>query len=159
MRKRYLLLGKVCLCSSWSSCPNAARGFNMTTKPAAQLSLEMILERNKAQAERLQQEAKDKLEENRRIEAEMQRILHHPPPSDVVGRLAHRNGDSMRLMAAENALTEPPPASTSPRMIAEREVLYAAMAITRSWKRRHKKNWKTQERELLNAVERLTGEK
>lgn len=133
----------------------------MTTKPAAQLSLEAIIESNKAAAKRLNAEAAARLAENERIEGEMHKILSEPPPnSPPASRLvaAYRNGHAMAKMAAENAMTEaPPPLST--RMVAEREVLYAALAIVRSWQRRHKKTFKAQERELMNAVERLTWEK
>ncbi len=127
----------------------------MQTKPAAQLSLEAILKQNKAEAERLQAAAIAKLAENARIEAEMQKVLSEPPASRLVE--AYKNGATMGRMAEENAQTVPP-APVSQRMLAEREVLYAALAITRSWKRRHKKNWHQQERELMAAVEKLSWE-
>ena len=132
----------------------------MTTKPAAQLSLESIIEHNKAAAKRLNEEAAARLAENDRIEREMHAILVEPPKSSTppASRFveAYKNGKTMGRMAAEVAVTEPPPVST--RMAAEREVVYAALAIVRSWQRRHKKTFKQQERELMNAVERLTWE-
>jgi hypothetical protein len=100
-------------------------------KHAPQLSLESIIQRNKEEASRL-------LDENARIEAEITKILSTPPP-------------------ASKATTLQPPDST--RLSAEKEVIYAALAIVRSWQRRHKKNYHSQERELMNAVERLTWEK
>lgn len=129
------------------------------TKPAAQLSLEAIIESNKEAARRLNEQAAARLAENARIEVEMQKILSEPPPkSGPPSRLveAFKNGKTMERMTVENAATVPPPLST--RMVAEREVLYAALAIVRSWQRRHKKSFHQQERELMNAVERLTWE-
>ncbi len=105
----------------------------MNSKPAPRMSLdstvEATLRRNKEEAERL-------LGENSRIEAEMQRILSEPPPS--------------------RHTSTPPSAGT--KMSAEKEVIYAALAICRSWQRRHKKNFHTQEKDLLSAVEKLTWE-
>lgn len=126
----------------------------MNTKPAAQLSLEAILKRNSEEAERKQAEAAQLLAENAGIEAAMHRVLSEPP-SAPASRLvaAYKNGEALKKMELENAVTQAP---TSTRMLAEREVLYAALAIVRSWKRRHKKNWHAQEKELMNAVERLT---
>ncbi len=130
---------------------------NLATKPAPQLSLELILEKNRKEAEELKAQAEAKLAENVRIEAEMQKILSEPPtpPSRLVA--AYKDGETLRQMALETAQTDLPPLSQ--RMLAEREVLYAALAIVRSWKRRHKKTYAAQEKELSNAVERLTWEK
>ena len=131
----------------------------MQTKPAAQLSLESILERNKAEAQKLKEQADAKLAENERIEAEMNKILKEPPPSRLVQ--AFQNGHTMERMTLENQQTVPPSTgpSYSTRMVAEKEVIYAALAIVRSWQRRHKKKYHAQEKELMNAVERLTWEK
>ncbi len=128
----------------------------MNTKPAAQLSLEAILQRNVEEATRKQAEAAQLLAENAGIEAAMHRVLSEPP-SAPASRLvaAYKNGEALKKMEMENAATVAP-GPTSTRMLAEREVLYAALAIVRSWKRRHKKNWHAQEKELMNAVERLT---
>ncbi len=133
---------------------------NTKTKPAAQLSLEMILERNRTEAERL-------LTENARIETEMKKILDAaPPPSSrlveafqeamPVGIPQHKNGLAMSRMAEENAATLPP---VSERLASERDVVYAAVAIVRSWRRRHKKTYHNQERELASAVDKLKWEK
>lgn len=129
----------------------------MNTKPAAQLSLEAILKRNSEEAERLRAEADARLAENAGIEAAMHRVLSEPP-SAPQSRLvaAFKNGEALKRLELEHAATEAP---TSTKMVAEKEVLYAALAIVRSWKRRHKKNWQAQEKELMNAVERLTWDK
>lgn len=112
----------------------------MSPKTAPQVQLETILENNRSEATRL-------LQENTRIEAEMTRILSEPPPP------------MSRLVEAFVKGHSEPPAPESTKLSAEKEVLFAALAIVRSWSRRHKKNWKTQERELAKAVERLTWEK
>ncbi len=128
----------------------------MNTKPAAQLSLEAILQRNVEEAARKRAEADQLLAENAGIEAAMHRVLSEPP-SAPASRLvaAFKNGEAMKKMELENAMTATPGPSSS-AMLAEKEVLYAALAIVRSWKRRRKKNWQSQEKELMNAVERLT---
>lgn len=114
----------------------------MAPKPAAQIQLEKVLERNRSEASRL-------LLENERIEAEMNKILSEPPPP--VSKLVE---------AFEQGKTVPPSVGNlNTRMVAEKEVIYAALAIVRSWQRRHKKTYRNQERELVNAVERLTWEK
>lgn len=126
----------------------------MNQKPMAQLSLETILQQNKEEAKRLQDAAAAKLAENAAIQAEMSAILKSVPPPPV-----------SRLMTAfqDGVRASHPPASEqsvdSTRMLAEKEVLYAALAIVRSWKRRRKKNWQAQEKELMNAVERLTWDR
>ena len=119
-------------------------------KPAPQVSLEAILKSNKEAAAKL-------LQENERIEAEMHKILttsSFPPPP--VSRLMEAFSEGVR------ATTPVPVDSQSPaseKLVAEKEVVFAAVAIVRSWTRRHKKNWKIQEKELMNAVRRLTWEK
>ncbi len=129
---------------------------NTKTKPAAQLSLELILEQNRAEAERL-------LAENARIETEMTKILGdvQPPPSKLVEAFEeaiphHKNGKTMERMITENSTTLPP---VSERLASERDVVYAAVAIVRSWERRHKKKYHNQERELAAAVAKLKWEK
>ncbi len=125
-----------------------------------QMSLEQALKNNEVEAAKLQAAAKAKLDENARIEAEMQKILSEPPPSSKAppSRLveAYRNGATMSRLEAENATTLPAgpigPQSSNTRLNAEREVLFAALAIVRSWKRRHKKNFHAQEKELMDAV-------
>lgn len=130
----------------------------MNTKPAAQLSLESILEHNRAAAKRLASEAAAMLDQNAVIEAEMQKVLSSAPP---VSRLvqAYKNGDALKRLGLENDATVSPDAPISTRMSAEREVIYAALAIVRSWQRRHKKTFHAQERELMKAVLGLTWEK
>ena len=144
------------------------KGNIMNTKPAAQLSLEAIIERNKAEAETLKKKADEKLAENERISAEMEKVLasRSQPPTSVVPSermvAAYRNGHAMSKLGLEHGPTEMPPAPSvaplSTKSMAEREVVYAAVAIVRSWQRRHKKSFHNQERELMNAVERLTWE-
>jgi hypothetical protein len=120
----------------------------MNTKPAPQLSLEAIMHRNKEEAERL-------LGENERIKEEMHNILKSVPPPPV-SRTMEAFSDGVRAtLVPENLRSEP----ASVKLVAEKEVLYAALAIVRSWKRRKKKNWQSQEKELAAAVERLTWEK
>jgi hypothetical protein len=135
----------------------------MSTKPAAQLSLETILKQNADEAKRLKAAADEKLAENARIEAEMHRILSEPSSQQAPGSRiveAYKNGAAMGLLELENRNTQQPSsAPSSVKMVAEKEVLYAALAIVRSWKRRRKKNWQTQEKELMNAVEKLTWDK
>lgn len=117
---------------------------NTATKNAAQLSLEAIISKNKTQADAMQRAALDKLEENERIKAEMHKILSEPPPVST-------------LVAAFRDATMPPTdGPVSVKLAAEKEVIYAALAIVRSWRRRNKKNWQAQEKELMSAVERLT---
>ncbi len=119
-----------------------------------QMSLEQALKNNEVEAAKLQAAASAKLAENARIEAEMQKILSEPPPSAATStRLveAYKNGATMSRLETENATTMPPQSSNT-RMAAERAVLYAALAIVRSWTRRHKKNFHSQEKELMDAV-------
>ncbi len=130
---------------------------NTKTKPAAQMSLELILERNSAEADRL-------LGENARIRTEMEKILGEvqaAPVSKLVSAFEeaiphHKNGETMKRMIEENATTLPP---VSERLASERDVVYAAVAIVRSWRRRHKKTYHNQERELAAAVDKLKWEK
>lgn len=127
----------------------------MNQKPMAQLSLETILQQNKEEAQRLQKAAEAKLAENAAIQAEMSAILKSVPPPPV-SRLMTAFQDGVR------ASHPPVPGESAPdsvRLVAEKEVLYAALAIVRSWKRRRKKNWQAQEKELMNAVERLTWDR
>jgi hypothetical protein len=105
-------------------------------------SLVDLIKSNEDEASRL-------LGENARLKEEMHKILSEPPPppSRLVDVL---EGRSTRP-------TQPPVAPEQVlAMTPEKEVIYAALAIVRSWTRRHKKNWKSQETELMKAVSRLT---
>lgn len=113
-------------------------------KSSPQLSLESILKQNTVDASRLRAEAAAKMEENAKIEAEMSAILKSIPPS--------------KLVVDSQGATMPIPTDTF-GLSPEKEVLFSALAIVRSWKRRHKKNYNNQETELMKAVERLTWEK
>ncbi len=109
----------------------------------AKASLEQIIKDKEAQAQKI-------LDEVNGIKSQMRTILSEPPPPPV-----------SRLMEAfsEGVRSTLPPGTSEPvlmRIAAEREVIFAAMAIVRSWERRHKKNWHSQEKELMNAVKRLT---
>lgn len=153
----------------------------MNTKPAAQMSLEAIIEQNRREAETLRLKAEEKLAENERIVTEMNKVLHEskshtalpPPTSAPPSRFvaAYRNGHALAQLATEHGETEPAtapqeptvpksvaPDSLSKRAMAEKEVIYAATAIVRSWQRRKKAKYRNQEKELMNAVERLTWE-
>ena len=125
---------------------------NLSIKPEAQISLENILKQNREEAEELRKAANAKLAENDRIQQEMHNILKSVPPPPA-----------SRLVDAFTEGARTVPSSPNPdsvvRLGAEKEVLYAALAIVRSWKRRHKKNYQAQERELVTAVERLTWDK
>lgn len=133
------------------------------------------MERNKAEAELLKRRAEEKLAENERIETEMKKVLAQetvaepsglPPSSKFVA--AYKNGHALSKLALEHGATDKPPSASvgppissvplSKRAMAEREVVYAAVAIVRSWIRRKKARYHNQERELMNAVERLTWE-
>lgn len=122
-------------------------------KPQAQLSLETVLKQNRDEAENLTRAAQSKLDENARIQAEMHKILSEPPPPPV-SRLMEAFSEGVRATT-----TTMPSGVDSTRMVAEKEVLYAALAMVRSWQRRHKKHFHNQEKELMNAVERLTWDK
>jgi len=104
-------------------------------RPTPQMSLETILKQNADEAHRLRAEAASKLDENERIEKEMHAILRSVPPSGT------------NTMPVSYGSTE---------MTPEKAVCFQALAIVRSWKRRHKKNYNIQETELMEAVERLT---
>ncbi len=118
----------------------------MNLKTSPQLSLENIIKQKRDEAQRL-------LAEVEGIKAEMHKILSEPPSAPPQSRLveAFTQGVATTMLPGGEAV--------STRMVAEKEVIYAALAIVRSWKRRHKKNWHAQEKELMNAVERLTWDK
>lgn len=129
-------------------------------------SLEQVLENNALEAVRFRERADALLDENGRIETELARILSEPPRSSVT---------PSRLVAAfANATTELPAPPKAARMDTvrsaedarthgvthpERVVVFAAVAMVRSWRARHKKNWQIQERQLAAAVDNLEWEK
>jgi hypothetical protein len=124
---------------------------NTSTIPSPRLSLEQILKQNQEDAHRLNLEAQAKLLENEAIRMEMHKILKSEPPPVSRFVEAYETGKPG---------SNPPPAPDSgTKLEPEKDVLYAALAIVRSWKRRHKKNWRAQERELADAVERLVWDK
>ncbi len=104
-------------------------------KHVPQVTLETIIKKNKEEAEELFAKAKSLILENRRIEVEMIKILSTSTPGSGVA--------SVRPSA--------PPASVR----VDSEVVYAANNLIRSWRRRHKRNFKTAEQDLMDACERL----
>ena len=122
-------------------------------KPEPQLALEALIQSNADEAKRL-------LDTNDRIYQEMAVILKStPPPSS--DRLVEAFQSGTRATQKSERYTVPvsPEEPLSTRLAAKEEVLYAALAIVRSWHRRHKKNWQSQERELEAAVKKLTWDK
>lgn len=150
-------------------------------KPEPQLALEALIQSNADEAKRL-------LDANDRIYQEMSSILkstpgialgcsaclrwpelraacltcgESTPPPPTSDRLVEAFQSGTRATQKSERYTVPvaneEPVST--RMAAKEEVLYAALAIVRSWHRRHKKNWQSQERELEAAVQKLTWDK
>lgn len=123
-------------------------------KPEPQLALEALIQSNADEAKRL-------LDTNDRIYQEMAAILKSTPPPPPSDRLVEAFQSGTRATQKSERYTVPvaneEPVST--RLAAKEEVLYAALAIVRSWKRRHKKNWQSQERELEAAVQKLTWDK
>ncbi len=106
-----------------------------TSSPQA--ALEVMMKRNKEEADALLKHAKDLLAENRKIEYEMKTILSSassPPPSSM----------SMPSVPA----SRPDPMGG---------LLHATDALIRSWKRRRKKNFKQLELDLITALERVNG--
>jgi pantothenate kinase type III len=99
------------------------------SKPIPQVTLETMMKKNREESDRLLKQSKALLEENRSIESEMTRILipSVPPPVSSV---------------------RPDPMS---------ELIVVADALVRSWKRRHKKNFKQLESDLVNAMENVNG--
>lgn len=128
---------------------------SLSQKPAAQLSLEAIVEQHRKDADALIEAANAKATAADRIEAEMARVLSEPPPTS---RLVEAFS-GMNTVPPPHHATPPPPFSVSTKMSAEKEVVYAALAIVRSWQRRHKKKYNTQETVLMKAIEGLTWEK
>lgn len=100
-------------------------------KPMPQVALEVMMKRNKEEADKLLKHAQDLLTENRKIETEMKTILSasQPPPSII-------------------PQSRPDPMGG---------LLHAADALVRSWQRRHKKNFKQLELDLMAAVGKVNG--
>jgi hypothetical protein len=116
-------------------------------KPVPQVALEVMMKRNKEQAEKLLNDARKLLQENRVIEVEMSKVLASaPPPSQVTPQAA-----------------PPSVAPSTDRMVPSMRpdpaggLFHAADALVRSWKRRGKKNFKQLERDLMMALERMNG--
>jgi hypothetical protein len=109
-------------------------------KPVPQVALEVMMKRNKEQADKLLQEAQKLLKENKVIETEISKVMASvPPPSQV----------------ATMAPTMAPVSSVRPDPMGG--LLHAADALVRSWKRRHKKNFKQLELDLMTALERINA--
>ena len=106
----------------------------MNAKPAPQVTLEVMMKRNKEEATKLLRDAETLLADNRKIEAEMKQILSAAAPSSQVVSVA-------------------PPSSMRPDPMGG--LLHAADALIRSWQRRKKKNFKQLELDLMTALERV----
>jgi hypothetical protein len=115
---------------------------NASQKPVPQVALEVMMKRNKEEADKLLKSAKDLLAENRKIETEMRNILASAaPPASAVASI-------------------PPPSAvplSSMRPDPMGGLLHAADALVRSWKRRNKKNFKQLELDLMAALEKTNG--
>lgn len=114
-------------------------------KPVPQVALEIMMKRNKEDADRLLREAQALLTDNRKIEAEMTKILSAAPPAS---RVSVAPASSASTLAAPASSQRPDPMGG---------LLHAADALVRSWKRRHKKNFKQLELDLMTALERMNG--
>lgn len=108
---------------------------SMPAKSTPQVALEVMMRKNKEEAARLLAAANKLIAENRQIEVEMHKILSSPPPSSQI---------QLEL-----------PASSRPDPMGG--LLHAADALTRSWKRRNKKNFKQLELDLITALERVNA--
>lgn len=111
--------------------PNA-----LNEKYAPQVALEVMMKRNREQADLLLSQAKKLITENRTIETEMSKVLASVPP-------------------ASQSVSLPPLSSARPDPMGG--LHHAADALVRSWKRRHKKNFKQLELDLMSALERVTS--
>lgn len=109
-------------------------------KSVPQVALEVMMKRNREEADQLLKRANEVLAENKKIEHEMQVILATAPVSSRVSITPKR--DTM-------------PVSSRPDPMGG--LLHAADALVRSWKRRNKKNFKQLELDLMTALERLNG--
>ena len=115
----------------------------LETKSQPQVALEIILKRNRAEADRLLKGAQKLLEENKVVEAQMKEILAvasssvPPPPAPP---------------SSSAVSVAPAPASMRPDPFGG--LLHAADALVRSWKRRKKKNFKQLEADLMAALEK-----
>ncbi len=133
----------------------------MSNKPPPQVTLEVMMKRNAAEADRLLAEAKKLLEENRHISVEMQRILPNlPPPSSrsvpgsaTAKTLPTTGSYSMLGNGTGHGHTTIPASRPDPMG----GLLHAVDALVRSWQRRHKKNFKQLELDLMAALEKVNG--
>jgi len=108
---------------------------NSAEKSTPQVALEVMMKRNREQADQLLVQAKKLLAENKVIETEVRTILSQAPASQVV--------------------TQSPASSIRPDPMGG--LHHAADALVRSWKRRNKKNFKQLELDLMTALERMNG--
>ena len=106
------------------------------SKPVPQVALEVMMKRNREEADQLLKRSQELLTENRKIEHGMAAILATVPPS-----------------APKGATMAPPSSRPDPAG----GLFHAADALVRSWQRRHKKNFKQLERDLMTALERMNG--
>lgn len=114
------------------------------SKPVPQVALEVMMKRNREEADQLLKRATDILAENKKIERDMNTILA-AAPAPV----------SARVTIAEKRDTMPAPSSVKPDPAGG--LFHAADALVRSWQRRHKKNFKQLELDLMTALERMNG--
>ena len=126
---------------------------NLAEKPVPQVALEVIMKRNKEEANKLLKQAEAMLQENRRISTEMQRIL--PPPSTVREPPKSMPNPGSYSMVSRDTVAAPTSASMRPDPMGG--LLHAADALVRSWQRRGKKNFKQLERDLMMALEKVNG--
>lgn len=113
-------------------------------KPVPQVALEVMMKRNREEADQLLRRSQELLSENKKIERDMNVILASVTMAPPASRVA----------IAEKPDTMPAPSS---KPDPAGGLFHAADALVRSWKRRHKKNFKQLELDLMTALERMNG--
>jgi hypothetical protein len=126
---------------------------------APQVTLEVVMRKNKEEAEQLFEQAKRLLAENRRISTELARIVVKPPSSTAVpaSEGTSRTIPNSGRYSMVNLESSPPTVIPSSRPDPVGGLLHAADALVRSWKRRNKKNFKQLELDLMMALEKVNG--
>jgi hypothetical protein len=114
---------------------------NTSNKPVPQVALEVMMKRNREEADHLLKRSQELLADNKKIEHEMAVILASVPASSRV---------SPRVVVHDTM-----PVSSKPDPAGG--LFHAADALVRSWKRRKKKNFKQLELDLMTALERMNG--
>ena len=129
------------------------------SKPVPQVTLEVMMKRNKEEAEDLLRKAQKLIAENRFIETKMEEVLLSvPPPPSRVSGTAPTMAAGMPVITMK-ASSPPPSALMAPpsRPDPMGGLLHAADALVRSWKRRHKKNFSQLETDLMTALEKTNA--